>query len=147
MGWDGLGLRSYLLVIFYQNESSNNAGILTVLRNRLGDVTILLSLGLVYRVGRFNYIFWESLDILLVSLIIFSACTKSAQIPFSAWLPAAIAAPTPVSSLVHSSTLVTAGVYLIIRFNFFLIDSGLNFFLFLLSCFTIIISGVRACFE
>lgn len=71
--------------------------------------------------------------------------TKRAQIPFSSWLPAAMAAPTPVSSLVHSSTLVTAGIYVLYRFNFLLFDSF--FYLSFISIFTITIAGIRALVE
>jgi len=78
--------------------------------------------------------------------VVFLGCiTKRAQLPFSSWLPAAMAAPTPVSSLVHSSTLVTAGVYLLVRFNF-LLDS-IYFILVPISLFTIFLAGLCAVYE
>ena len=149
LGWDGLGLTSYILVIYYQNENSCNAGILTVLSNRIGDVCILLRIGLLFYKGTWNFIYYETLprQRAVVLLIIVAGITKRAQIPFSAWLPAAIAAPTPVSRLVHSSTLVTAGVYLLIRFTPCIQGRGWLNILFILSILTILISGWGANFE
>jgi len=152
LGWDGLGLVSYCLVIYYQNVKRFNAGILTALSNRVGDVALLIAIAWILNYGSWNFIFY--LDIIkndwvieLVSwLILLAAITKRAQIPFSSWLPAAIAAPTPVSSLVHSSTLVTAGVYLLIRFNF-TFSQNLIYFLLFVSSLTIFISGIGANFE
>merc|ERR1711936_770305 len=88
LGWDGLGVTSYLLVIFYQRNKSYNAGILTALTNRLGDVGLLISISLIVYLGSWSYIyinFFEKFcSNILVYLIIISACTKRAQIPFSA---------------------------------------------------------------
>nr|YP_010936710.1 NADH dehydrogenase subunit 5 [Tzotzilthelphusa villarosalensis]WKW91706.1 NADH dehydrogenase subunit 5 [Tzotzilthelphusa villarosalensis] len=152
LGWDGLGLVSYALVIYYQNEKSANAGMLTVLSNRVGDVAILLSIGLMVQLGSWSFIFYNpyfnDYDWLLFKiLILISTMTKSAQIPFSAWLPAAMAAPTPVSALVHSSTLVTAGVYLMIRFSPSLQSSLIQSMLLIVSCMTMFMAGLGANFE
>jgi NADH-ubiquinone oxidoreductase chain 5 len=153
LGWDGLGLVSYCLVIYFQNIKSYNAGILTALSNRIGDVALLLAIAWILNYGSWNYIFYleimqNEFEIKIIGrLVILAAITKRAQIPFSSWLPAAIAAPTPVSALVHSSTLVTAGVYLLIRFNVLLENSWLGQFLLLLSGLTIFIAGLGANFE
>lgn len=152
LGWDGLGLISYCLVIYYPTKKSNSAGILTVLRNRVGDVCILLAIAWFRVLGDFNFFNWvfiynDLMDVTLLRfLIVVGAMTKRAQIPFSAWLPAAMAAPTPVSALVHSSTLVTAGVYLLIRFSYLLDPRRKNILLFL-SVVTMFMSGLVAVYE
>nr|YP_010968426.1 NADH dehydrogenase subunit 5 [Aurivittia aurivittata]WNO18758.1 NADH dehydrogenase subunit 5 [Aurivittia aurivittata] len=153
LGWDGLGLVSYCLVIYYQNLKSYNAGMLTALMNRIGDVFILMIISWMLNYGSWNYVFYldfmsNDYEMKIISfMIIIAAMTKSAQIPFSSWLPAAMAAPTPVSALVHSSTLVTAGVYLLIRFNNLLIEFwGLKVLL-LLSGLTMFMAGISANYE
>nr|AJE61806.1 NADH dehydrogenase subunit 5 [Cephus sareptanus] len=147
LGWDGLGLISYCLVAYYQNIKSYNAAMLTVLMNRFGDTGLMMSLSIMYYMGSWNLILYDLVDILVVGLFCLAAFTKSAQIPFSSWLPAAMAAPTPISSLVHSSTLVTAGVYLIIRFNSLLMMSGLNELILILSVLTMFMAGLSANWE
>nr|QNG56399.1 NADH dehydrogenase subunit 5 [Macrohyliota sp. 2 MJ-2020] len=152
LGWDGLGLVSYCLVIYYQNIKSYNAGMLTALTNRIGDVALLMCIAWMMNYGSWSYIYYLELmkcdyEMILISfLVLLAAMTKSAQIPFSSWLPAAMAAPTPVSSLVHSSTLVTAGVYLLIRFNYCFCEN-LKMILLFFACLTMFMSGLGANFE
>nr|YP_009967231.1 NADH dehydrogenase subunit 5 [Diaphanes citrinus]QEO18993.1 NADH dehydrogenase subunit 5 [Diaphanes citrinus] len=152
LGWDGLGLVSFCLVIFYQNMKSLNAGMITALSNRIGDVAILLSIAWMLNFGSWNFMFYieymkSDFSMVIISfLIILAAFTKSAQIPFSSWLPAAMAAPTPVSALVHSSTLVTAGVYLLIRFSV-CFSNYLIYLMLFISSLTMFMAGLGANFE
>nr|AYN59518.1 NADH dehydrogenase subunit 5 [Ornithodoros turicata] len=147
LGWDGLGLVSYCLVIFYQNFKSDSAGMITVMSNRIGDVMILLSFVFLINFGNLDFLVFSKMFLLGGFMLIVAGMTKSAQIPFSAWLPAAMAAPTPVSSLVHSSTLVTAGVYILIRLDMLFYMDGFRWFLACLALLTMVMSGIGAVLE
>nr|URH24708.1 NADH dehydrogenase subunit 5 [Parabopyrella angulosa] len=152
LGWDGLGLVSFLLVIYYQNPSSVSGATITALSNRVGDGFILLVVALCVDCGVWFisdiYILSSADNLLMLSAcIIIAAITKSAQVPFSAWLPRAMAAPTPVSSLVHSSTLVTAGVYLLLRSSELIVKSGLCKVLLILGMITMLVASLNANFE
>jgi len=117
VGWDGLGITSFFLIIFYHSSKSVLAGFVTLLINRLGDILIMLGLFFLLlggSLGRVSPIILGGSFSLITG---YAALTKRAQYPFRVWLPAAMAAPTPVSALVHSSTLVTAGIYLVFRLN------------------------------
>lgn len=148
IGWDGLGLTSYLLVLYYQTPKSQSAAIITAITNRLGDIFILFSIAWSINTHWLPLHPWSSSrDLVLSSLLIIAAITKSAQYPFISWLPAAIAAPTPVSALVHSSTLVTAGVFILIRFFNVLSSWSLTYILLPASCLTALIAGLSALAE
>lgn len=150
LGWDGLGITSFALIIYYEAYESLRAGFQTLMVNRLGDALIVLSIFLFVFCGQFSYLRLSDvvLGTRLVLLLAFAGLTKRAQYPFSSWLPAAIAAPTPVRALVHSSTLVTAGIYLIIRLchNFSLSREALSMLLFCGSV-TCLLGGWAATYE
>nr|VFU78647.1 NADH dehydrogenase subunit 5 [Proasellus beticus] len=152
LGWDGLGVVSYVLVVYYQNEKSNAAGMITALTNRIGDAAIMLTIGFMVEMGSWSFMYTTE-DVMpkeitfLGVMIILASVTKSAQMPFSAWLPAAMAAPTPVSALVHSSTLVTAGVYLMVRFHPLLTNNKVMSLLALIAFLTTMMSSISALSE
>lgn len=152
IGWDGLGIISFILVVYYINNKSLSAGFITAFTNRIGDIILLISIGLTLYTESWiitNIRFKNIIELKYqIIFILVARITKRAQLPFSRWLPAAIAAPTPVSALVHSSTLVTAGVFLILRFYLFLSKNYYFFiFLMLVSILTLFISGFSASIE
>jgi len=118
LGWDGLGVTSFLLIIFYINYESINNGLFTLFQNRVGDLCFVLFL-----VGVVDLSIGTRLVLKCgVFVLILGRCVKRVQYPFNSWLLAAIRAPTPISSLVHSSTLVVAGVYVLLQFRYCLLD-------------------------
>lgn len=149
LGWDGLGLISFILVLYYQNHVRTFSAVITFLVNRFGDCFMLLRIIYLYLCYPFGYPFSVLEVPLIISVIlVVGAITKSALFPFSSWLPAAIAAPTPISSLVHSSTLVTAGLYIFIRFYaVFSLELWLGYVIINVGLFTSFYAGLSALFE
>ncbi len=132
VGWEGVGLCSYLLIGFwFEKDSAANAGKKAFVVNRVGDFGFILGMFLLFTsLGQkgiwtldFTEVFQNAhlLDpttVTLITILLFiGACGKSAQIPLYVWLPDAMEGPTPVSSLIHAATMVTAGVYMIARCN------------------------------
>ncbi|MDP9184695.1 MAG: NADH-quinone oxidoreductase subunit L, partial [Actinomycetota bacterium] len=126
LGWEGVGLCSYLLIGFWFDKPENaEAAKKAFITTRIGDTLMLVGLALlVFRFGTLDFepIFGSAASVLtkdgatVVALLLFAgAVGKSAQIPLHVWLPDAMAGPTPVSALIHAATMVTAGVYLVIR--------------------------------
>jgi len=130
IGWEGVGLCSYLLIGFWFSDKANaDAGKKAFIMNRIGDSGFMIAMFLVWRAfGALDFATIDSraADVLVpggaivtaITLFLFLGCTgKSAQIPLYTWLPDAMAGPTPVSALIHAATMVTAGVYLVARTN------------------------------
>ncbi len=130
IGWEGVGLCSYLLIGFWFTDKANaDAGKKAFIMNRIGDFGVLVAMFLLWReLGTLDFaqIAERAPDglvaggsvVTLITLALFLGCTgKSAQIPLYTWLPDAMAGPTPVSALIHAATMVTAGVYLVARTN------------------------------
>lgn len=129
VGWEGVGLCSYLLIGFwFKNTDYNNAARKAFVMNRIGDLGFLLGILLIFvTFGSISYneVFSKAgtaseATITAIALLLFvGAMGKSAQIPLYTWLPDAMAGPTPVSALIHAATMVTAGIYMIVRSNVF----------------------------
>ena len=127
LGWEGVGLASYLLIGWYQDRpSAATAAKKAFLMNRVGDVGLALAIFLIWRslgTVQFSEVFARAGQIggptllAITLLLLLGACGKSGQFPLQAWLPDAMEGPTPVSALIHAATMVTAGVYLIARCN------------------------------
>jgi NADH-quinone oxidoreductase subunit L len=127
IGWEGVGLCSYLLIGFwFRNDNYNYAAKKAFIMNRIGDLGFLLAIfWMIAKLGTASYgeVFAKasslsSIDITAITVLLFvGAMGKSAQIPLYTWLPDAMAGPTPVSALIHAATMVTAGIYMVARSN------------------------------
>jgi len=131
IGWEGVGLCSYLLIGFwYKNQEYNDAAKKAFIMNRIGDLGLLIGIFILGHL--FSTLDYTSLKLAIASAsnlnhywlsfaalcLFIGACGKSAQIPLYTWLPDAMAGPTPVSALIHAATMVTAGIFMITRLNF-----------------------------
>ena len=146
VGWEGVGLCSYLLIGFWFSEKANaDAGKKAFIVNRIGDFGFLIAMFLLFaNVGTLDFtsvaaaapsLGYNSALVTTICLFFFLGCAgKSAQLPLYVWLPDAMAGPTPVSALIHAATMVTAGVYLIAR-------SGLLFAMSPTACITVAVIG------
>ncbi|HEY5510674.1 MAG TPA: NADH-quinone oxidoreductase subunit L [Prolixibacteraceae bacterium] len=138
IGWEGVGLCSYLLIGFwFKNQEYNNAAKKAFIMNRIGDLGFLLALFMIIQqFGSLNFVEifsqcstvpMKTATITAITMLLFAgAVGKSAQIPLFTWLPDAMAGPTPVSALIHAATMVTAGVYMVARSNILFVLSPIT---------------------
>ena len=168
VGWEGVGVCSYLLINFWYNRiAANKAAIKAMLMNRIADVFFIFAIILIlYYFKTLNYILIFSLidyiknnnlflffiEIKIIDLILFflflGAIGKSAQIGLHTWLPDAMEGPTPVSSLLHAATMVTAGVFLLVRCSFIFEKSNIILFLIIIfGSITALFSALVATFQ
>jgi NADH-quinone oxidoreductase subunit L len=156
LGWEGVGLASYLLIGFWYREEANvSAGQKAFVMNRIGDLGFLIAMFIGFKYS-------GSLDLAVIEkvalpatvgtsfvLLVFLACTgKSAQIPLFTWLPDAMAGPTPVSALIHAATMVTSGVYLLARLSPVISQSANGMAVIAgIGAATALITAIIACFQ
>ncbi|WP_188780177.1 NADH-quinone oxidoreductase subunit L [Marmoricola endophyticus] len=156
LGWEGVGLASYLLIGFWQHKPSAAAAAKKAfVINRVGDFGMALGVGLIFATfgttsfagvseaaGRAS----DGALIAIGFLLLLAACGKSAQFPLQAWLLDAMEGPTPVSALIHAATMVTAGVYLIVRSNFiFELAPAARTGVIVIGCITLLYGAVIGC--
>ncbi|MEM7179623.1 MAG: NADH-quinone oxidoreductase subunit L [Spirochaetota bacterium] len=160
LGWEGVGLCSYLLIGFaYHKDSAANAGMKAFITNRIGDVGFAIGIFLTYWYAgsvRYSEImaalptalpFHEIINFVAFAYFV-GAMGKSAQIPLYVWLPDAMAGPTPVSALIHAATMVTAGVFMIARLNpIFLAAQGTSEFIAFTGVFTAFFAATIGLFQ
>src|SRR5438876_5620238 len=131
VGWEGVGLCSYLLIGFYYEKNfAADAGKKAFIVNRIGDFGFILGIFLIFNTfgsADYSHVFalasahplhYSAFATAICLLLFVGACGKSAQLPLYVWLPDAMAGPTPVSALIHAATMVTAGVYMVARLHF-----------------------------
>ncbi len=158
IGWEGVGLCSYLLIGFwYTKDWPANASQKAFIVNRIGDACFLIGSFLLIRVfgtldlsdiaeGVLPQLGLHRQELLIASLLLFGgAMGKSAQLPLFIWLPDAMAGPTPVSALIHAATMVTSGIYLVVRLNpLYAFSEGVLLFMGLIAVSTAFIAGSTA---
>ena len=158
IGWEGVGLCSYLLIGFWYEEPENaNAAIKAFIMTRLGDIALIIGIFLisdrlgtlrmqeVMQLAQQQWAVGSTLAVLAAALILGGALGKSAQLPLQTWLPDAMAGPTPVSALIHAATMVTAGVYLIARMHvLFTLAPMVQTAVAVIGTLTLLIAGVSA---
>lgn len=155
LGWEGVGLCSYLLIGFwYTDMAKSDAAKKAFLYNRVGDFAFLIAMFMIFQaVGSLRFediltgvtLFSNDQVFVIGLLILIGATGKSAQIPLFVWLPDAMAGPTPVSALIHAATMVTSGIYVISRLSpFFMQSPELMLFIAVVGAFTAVIAATIA---
>lgn len=158
-GWEGVGLCSYLLIgLYYSNPKHGIEAFKAFIMTRFGDICLLCALFMIYdqfHTFSLNELLmlsseklFNNMSVWISVLILIGSLGKSAQIPFYTWLIGAMVGPTPVSALIHAATMVTSGVYLIVRMhNFFLITPIILYMIGIIGAVTLVLSSFSAIFQ